>query len=142
MNRRLRHAGLGLLALSLVVTAAARAETATSIRSVTAADMQWTNLRPGLDRVLLLGDPATSGPFVYRIRAPAGLDAGFHTHSADLNSTILSGAVIFEYDGEQHRLDAGSFVSVPANKPHRELVVEATEMEVRGVGPVTTTPIE
>ena len=74
MNRRLRHAGLGLLALSLVVTAAARAETATSIRSVTAADMQWTKLRPGLDRILLLGDPATSGPFVYRIRAPAGLD--------------------------------------------------------------------
>lgn len=102
--------------------------------------LPWVELRPGLSRALLVGDPTAPGPFVYRIQAPAKLDTGWHTHTSDLQATILSGRVVLESAGKQVELGPGSFMAVPAGVIHRERTLAITDMRVSGHGPSRTEP--
>jgi quercetin dioxygenase-like cupin family protein len=106
--------------------------------------LDWRPAPPDLPRgaqvSVLMGDPAAPGPFVVRLRAPAGYQVAAHKHPDVETITVLSGALRF---GEGQRLDpqreqylhAGDFTSAPAGMGHWLVVNEDAVLQVTGMGP-------
>ena len=105
--------------------------------------LKWVEppVLPGAQLAVVQGDPSKEGPFVYRLKMPAGYKVPPHLHKASENVTVLSGTFSIglgeKFDRSNgQELPTGGFVSVPANHPHyawagsRETVVQ-----VHGVGP-------
>src|SRR5215468_7955604 len=78
---------------------------------------------PGAQLAVVQGDPSKAGPFTYRIKMPAGYKIPAHSHKARENVTVLSGVFSVGFgekfdQGKGQALQAGGFVSVPAQRPH------------------------
>jgi quercetin dioxygenase-like cupin family protein len=118
---------------------------------VSADSVQWgpapPSLPPGAEGSALLGSPKEEGPFVLRLKFPAGFVVPPHVHSKDEYVTVISGSVAFG-TGEKADLAAleplppGSFVHLPAGMPHYLQTQEETVVQVNGVGPFDVTYID
>ncbi|KAF2989211.1 cupin domain-containing protein [Methylocystis sp. MJC1] len=109
-----------------------------------ADELDWkpapADLPRGADIAVLFGDPTASGPFVVRVRAPAGYLVPAHKHPDAETVTIISGALRF---GEGQRLDpsvekflhAGDFVAATPGMGHWFTVNEDAVVQVSGAGP-------
>jgi PQQ-dependent dehydrogenase (methanol/ethanol family) len=91
----------------------------------------------------LAGDRRVPGLFAERIRFHSGDRGRPHRHSGDLHVTILRGRTFLgwgtRFDTAGARvLGPGDFVVLPAGRPHFEWVEEDAEIQVQGVGPVST----
>ena len=104
-----------------------------------------TTLPSGRRNIYLVSDRNYSGLFVERSTFPVGYDQGTpHTHSSDFYITVLDGAMYFAF-GEKYDTTLkmkpygpGSFIIVPAGKPHYEWFKQKSVLEIIGVGPVKT----
>ena len=103
----------------------------------------WTEAPPGLPPggkvAMLHGDPARPGPFVLRVRVPAGYKVPLHWHSKDESLTVLSGTLeLTTRDGGSHVqvVERGGFHHVPANVRHVAYARTPTEFQVHGDGPL------
>lgn len=91
----------------------------------------------------LAGDRRTTGLFAERIRFLPGDRGRPHIHSGQLHVTVVRGRIFlnwgtrFDTSGARAMV-AGDFVVLPAGKPHFEWADEPVEIQVQGVGPVTT----
>jgi quercetin dioxygenase-like cupin family protein len=106
--------------------------------------LDWRPTPPDLPRgaqmTVLMGDPMAAGPFVVRLRAPAGYQVAAHKHPDVETITILSGALRF---GEGQGLDprreqflhAGDFASATPGMGHWFVVNEDAVVQVTGTGP-------
>jgi quercetin dioxygenase-like cupin family protein len=109
-----------------------------------ANELDWkpapADLPRGADVAALFGDPQASGPFVVRLRAPAGYQVPAHKHPDTETVTVLSGTLRF---GEGLRLDpraekflhAGDFFAAASGMGHWFTVNEDAVVQVTGVGP-------
>jgi quercetin dioxygenase-like cupin family protein len=94
---------------------------------------------------LLAGDPSKAGSqYTVRLKLPAGVKIGPHTHGDVENVTVLSGTALVgvgtTFDtAHMISLAAGSFVSIPAGTPHYAMAVGDTIVQVNGVGPASMT---
>jgi quercetin dioxygenase-like cupin family protein len=78
---------------------------------------------PGALLAVLVGDPTQPGPYVTRVKVPAGVKLMPHTHPEDRIYTVISGVF---YIGLGTKFDAsklkayppGSVVVLPGNTPH------------------------
>src|ERR671914_2648603 len=118
---------MGLLVLSLGYTAslgiAPSLKAADTHHTVVAADaVKWgpapPSLPPGAQAAALLGSPAKEGPFVLRLKSPAGFLIPPHRHSKDEFVTVISGRVAFGTGASVDRaslkpLPTASFVHLP-----------------------------
>jgi len=106
--------------------------------------VQWSPSPPSLPRgtqiSILSGDPAEPGPFVLRLRMPAGTVIAPHTHATAENVTMLSGAIVHDM-GETmdkargRQVAEGGFVYLPGNMPHSLwTTAAAAEIQVSGTG--------
>ena len=94
----------------------------------------------GAEFAIITGNPGQEGPFVLRIKAPAGYKVPPHIHPADENVTVLSGTVNF---GMGDKVDAaketavkpGGYFKATKGMAHYALFPEATIIQVHGVGP-------
>jgi quercetin dioxygenase-like cupin family protein len=133
-------AALGLF-LSVIGPAAA----AEPHHTIVPADaIKWgaapASLPPGAQAAVLLGSPAKEGPFVLRLRFPAGFVIPPHRHSKDEFVTVISGRVAMS-SGE--KVDRGSlkpllptsFIHLPAGMPHYLWSEAESVVQVNGVGP-------
>jgi quercetin dioxygenase-like cupin family protein len=98
------------------------------------------SLPPGAQGAVLLGSPAKEGPFVLRLKFPAGFVVPPHRHSQHEFVTVISGKVAFgageTVDRETLKtLPAGSFVHLPAGMPHYVWTFEDTVLQVNAMGP-------
>src|ERR1700757_1601107 len=87
---------VGAVALGLLPLAA----TAADEHVIATPDtLKWGPAPPGYPKgtefAVITGNPAQEGPFVLRIRAPAGYKVPPHVHPADENVTVISGSVTF-----------------------------------------------
>jgi len=110
--------------------------------------VQWGDAPPMLPKgaklAVLQGDPSKPGPFVIRLKMPAGYKAAPHWHSQPENLTVLSGTFMV---GMGEKLDkkamkpmhAGDFGSVPAKQPHYAVAKTATVVQIHGEGPFDLT---
>ncbi|EHK59130.1 cupin domain-containing protein [Allomesorhizobium alhagi] len=98
------------------------------------------SLPPGAQAAALLGSPAKEGPFVLRLKFPAGFIVPPHRHSKDEFVTVISGGFGIASGEKLDRaaakpLPAGSFVHLPAGMPHYAVTDGETVVQINGTGP-------
>jgi quercetin dioxygenase-like cupin family protein len=138
-----------LVALSLasaaILGAAPPAPAAEQHHTVVPGDaVKWgpapPSLPPGAQAAILLGSPAKEGPFVIRLKFPAGFIIPPHRHSKDEFVTVISGQFAVAAGEKLDRssakpLPAGSFVHLPAGMPHFAWAESETVVQINGMGP-------
>lgn len=97
-------------------------------------------LPAGAEIAVLLGSPAEEGPFVIRLKFPAGYDVPPHRHPKEEHVTVISGGFGMA-SGEKHDraaaplLPPGSFVRIPVGTAHFAWTEEETIVQLNGIGP-------
>jgi len=140
---------LGLIAgLSLAVMLPAGAMAAAQHVIAQPDSLKWTAAPPVLPKgaqiAVLYGDPGKPGPFVFRLKFPAGYKVAAHMHPNDYNVTVLSGTMYLgmgdKFDPAQGQaLNAGGYLHLPKRMHHYEWASEDTVIELSGIGPVGMT---
>jgi quercetin dioxygenase-like cupin family protein len=115
---------------------------------VNGKDIKWGPAPPffpkGAEFAVLSGDPGKDGPYVVRLKMPAGYKIPAHNHPTTENVTIVSGNF---HIGMGDRLDekkaieltAGGFGEAPAKMNHYAWVTSPTIVQVHGQGPFAIT---
>jgi len=137
---RLIAALLGAIALFI-----AQAQANPAHHTVVAADaVKWgpapPSLPPGAHAAVLLGAPSKEGPFVLRLKFPAGFVIPPHRHPKDESVTVIAGKFAIAAGEKLDRtalksLPAGSFVHLPAGMPHYAWAEAEAVVQINGVGP-------
>jgi quercetin dioxygenase-like cupin family protein len=142
-----------LVALSLgtTIVAAPSPLKAAEHHTVVSADaVAWgpapPSLPPGAQAAVLLGSPAKEGPFVIRLKFPAGFVVPPHRHSKDEFVTVMAGKFAIgtgeKLDRESMNvLPPASFVHLPAGMPHYAAAEAETIVQINGTGPFDVTYI-
>jgi quercetin dioxygenase-like cupin family protein len=140
------HSIVRIIALSLGVAATfGGAQAADTHHTVVPADaIKWgaapPSLPPGAQAAALLGSPAKEGPFVLRLKFPAGFVIPPHRHSKDEFVTVISGKFAITSGEKVDRkslkaLPPQSFVHLPAGMPHYAWAEVETIVQINGTGP-------
>lgn len=131
---------LGILALSLTASAGLAEEM--TVR--TPDSIKWGPAPPALPKgaqlAVLAGDPGANGPYVVRVKLPAGYQVPAHNHPTTENVTVLSGTF---HIGMGDKLDkkhaqvlkVGGFFSMPAKMNHYAWASSAAVIQIHGDGP-------
>jgi quercetin dioxygenase-like cupin family protein len=116
--------------------------------AVAVENVEWgpapPSLPPGAQAAALFGSPREAGPFVLRLKFPAGFVVPPHRHSKDEFVTVISGRFGVE-SGEKldtasgTALPAGSFFHLPNGTPHYAWADGETIVQINGVGPFDVT---
>lgn len=98
------------------------------------------SLPPGAQAAILFGHPGKEGPFVLRLKFPAGFVVPPHRHSKDEFVTVISGTFSITSGEKVDRaaikpLPAASFFHLPAGMPHYAVVEAETVVQINGIGP-------
>jgi len=115
---------------------------------VKSGDVQWTDYpnRPGVKLAVIEGDLTKPGPFLIRVRFPAGYKLGPHTHPNIEHTFVLSGRLRLGYgakeDGPAETLPAGTLIITPPNTVHFLATEEETVVQTHGMGPWASTAIK
>ena len=140
----IRRIALSLGTAAVIGTAALVQADVTHHKVVPADAVEWgpaqASLPPGAQAAALLGHPTKPGPFVLRLKFPAGFTIPPHRHSKDEFVTVISGAFAIAAGEKPDRaaakpLPAGSFVHLPAGMAHYAMTAEPTVVQINGVGP-------
>jgi hypothetical protein len=112
--------------------------------ALAADDLKWAPVPDaipgGAEIAVLLGDPTKPGPFVVRLKFPAGYIFPAHTHSVDELVTVLDGTVHFA-QGEKLDLTKGlplgvhGFNPTAADVPHYLYTERGATIQIQGTGP-------
>jgi len=141
--------GLGAAALFGAATLLLAAEPHHTV--VPADAVKWgpapPSLPPGAQAAVLLGSPAKEGPFVIRLKFPAGFIVPPHRHSKDEFVTVISGQFAVASGEKLEReglksLPAASFVHLPAGMPHYAWAEAEVVVQINGVGPFDVTYVD
>lgn len=128
--------------LGLAVPAAAQ---------VNEADLKWgpapAALPAGAQIAVLTGDPGKAGPFVVRVKLPAGYKVPPHTHPIDEYVTVLSGDLAFGMGdkldaAKATRLTAGGFAVATTGMSHFVVSTGGAELQISAHGPFAITYVD
>ena len=105
------------------------------------------SLPPGAQASPLLGSPAKEGPFVLRLKFPAGFVIPPHRHSKDEFVTVIAGRVAISSGEKVDRaalksVPPASFIHLPAGMPHYLWSEVESIVQINGVGPFDVTYID
>jgi quercetin dioxygenase-like cupin family protein len=141
-----------LLGAAAIPSAVMPAQSAEHHHTAVHADaVQWgpapPSLPPGAQAAVLLGSPAKEGPFVLRLKFPAGFTVPPHRHSKDELVTVISGKFGIASGEKLDRaafksLPPASFVHLPAGMPHYATADGETVVQINGVGPFDVTYVD
>lgn len=97
-------------------------------------------LPAGAQFAVLVGNPGEEGPFVMRLKFPAGYNIPPHRHPKEEHVTVLSGGFGMAL-GETHDRTAaapmspGSFMRIPTGEAHFAWTEEETVVQINAMGP-------
>ena len=141
----IRSLALMLVAATMVGGGLILQATAQQHHTVVAGDaVKWgpapPSLPPGAQAAVLLGSPAKDGPFVIRLKFPAGYIVPPHRHSKDEFVTTISGRFLITTGEKVDRaslkpLPPGSFFHLPAGMAHYAWAEVESVVQVSGMGP-------
>lgn len=103
-----------------------------------------TLLASGRRNIFLVGRRELPGLFVERSIFPPSYRSNPHTHPGNMNITVISGTLNLAFTGSPDSAAVakvygpGSFVIIPADRPHFEWFTETTVMDITGIGPMQT----
>ena len=135
-------------ALAALVPLSAAADDQTVVAR--ADSLKWGPAPPALPKgaqmAVLSGDPGKEGPYVSRVKLPAGYKVAAHMHPGDENVTVISGTFhigmgdkLDEQKGEA--LQAGGYVHMPKGMHHYAWFTDETVIQLNGIGPIGITYI-
>jgi quercetin dioxygenase-like cupin family protein len=90
---------------------------------------------------VLVGDPSIRGAlYVFRAKLPDGYSVPPHWHPMDENVTVIKGMFLLGFgehidEAATHELPAGSYVTLPKEEPHYNLMKGETILQFHGIGP-------
>jgi quercetin dioxygenase-like cupin family protein len=131
---------LGVLALSLTASAGLAEE----MTVATPESLKWGPAPPTLPKgaqlAVLSGDPGAKGPYVVRVKLPAGYQVPAHNHPTTENVTIISGNFNIGMGDKLDKkhgqaLKAGGFFSMPPKMNHYAWTSSAAVIQIHGDGP-------
>lgn len=103
-------------------------------------------LPPGAQAAVLHGHPGKPGPFVLRLKLPAGYIVPPHRHTKDELVTVISGQFVVTAGEKVTRaatpLPSGSFIHLPAGMAHFAMASSETVVQINGVGPFDVTYVD
>ena len=102
------------------------------------------SLPSGAQASVLHGNPGKEGPFVLRLKFPAGFVVPPHQHSKDELVTVISGRFSIiageKVDRAAFRaLPPASFVNLPAGTSHYAVAETESVVQINGIGPFDIT---
>jgi quercetin dioxygenase-like cupin family protein len=105
------------------------------------------SLPSGAQASVLAGNPGKEGPFVLRLKFPAGFVVPPHRHSKDELVTVLSGRFSIMAGEKVDRgafraLPPASFVNLPAGVSHYAVAETESVVQINGTGPFDITYID
>jgi quercetin dioxygenase-like cupin family protein len=112
--------------------------------ALTGAEMKWgpapPSLQKGAELAVISGNPAAAGPFVIRLKVPAGYKVAPHWHPTDEHITVISGTFALgmgdKFDkAAMKEMPAGSYGMLPAEMRHYAMAKTASTVQVHGMGP-------
>ena len=112
-------------------------------------DNAWkdaTSIPPGAQMIMVYGNPKEQGPYVFRVKFPAGYKVPAHKHQDARTVTVLQGNY-WSGVGEQFeqskltKFTPGSFYTTDAGVPHFSWAETEVVIQEMGQGPVSN-PIE
>ena len=137
-----------VLMLAFATTSMGQEATAPKHVIAKPADLKWGAPPPvfeqGASFTVISGNPGEAGPYVVRLKMPAGYKIAPHWHPADENVTVISGTFAIGM-GEKFEkatmteLPAGSYVLLPAEMRHYAMAKTAAIVQVHGMGPFKLT---
>lgn len=157
MQKRLRTTGFATAAMLIgallgLVGAPVFAQTEYVMKGydkTASGDQNWkdaTSIPAGAQMIVLYGDPKKEGPYIFRVKFPAGYKVPPHKHQDARVVTVLEGNY---WSGvgekfEQSKLNKftwGSFYTTAAGVPHFSWAETPVIIQEMGMGPVSD-PIE
>src|SRR5215472_15170577 len=139
MNRVTALAGLAVVALLPLGATADEQHIVAQANSI-----KWGPASPAVPKgaqvAVLFGDPTKEGPYVVRVKLPAGWKIPAHMHPMDEDITVMSGAV---HLGTGDKLDetkgvalkAGDYFHMPKGMHHYVWFDEETTLQNNAIGP-------
>jgi quercetin dioxygenase-like cupin family protein len=130
---------LTLLIIGLPISAAGQQATI-----VQGDSLKWGPASPalptGVQAAVLVGDPSKEGPYVIRLKLPAGYKIAPHMHPNDENVTVISGMFHFAAgdkfdDSKGEALKPGGYAQAPKGVKHYGWASEETIIQLHGIGP-------
>jgi anti-sigma factor ChrR (cupin superfamily) len=111
-------------------------------------ELKWGPAPPvlpkGAEFTVLSGDPGKDGPYVLRLKMPAGYQVPAHNHPTTESITVISGNFhlgmgdkLDEKKGME--LTAGGYGEAPAKMNHFAWATSPTVVQVHGEGPFAIT---
>ncbi|GAB7542813.1 cupin domain-containing protein [Cupriavidus sp. CuC1] len=137
-------AGL-LLSLGTAMPACAEEPAMAGMEMVNPSVMKWgdapESLPKGAKLAVLYGDPGKEGPFVIRLKTPAGYKVPPHWHTQSEYLTVISGTLYLgagdKMDVAQgHALKTGGFHYLPGKAHHYAFSKTPTVIQIHGSGPL------
>ncbi len=110
----------------------------------TPASLKWKDglpsMPPGAKVALLEGDPTRRGPFVMRVKFPAGYRVPPHAHPRPERVTVISGTLYIGMGAKFDRakgkaMPAGTYGTWPAGMKHFGWAEGETVIQLHGDGP-------
>ena len=147
---KLRRLAFGILAEAALLASPVAALAGDMTHGVTSADkMTWGLMDPnqpnGIQIAVLYGDPSKSGPFGLRLKIPANLEIGSHSHSGTEYITVVSGKAKVSWglkadvmSGDD--LGPGSFFWMKSGDHHDLKALEETIVDLNSTGPFDLLP--
>ena len=151
MKRAARALGISMLVIAawaIPTTATMAAATMGDMTFLNSGDIKWGDPPPvmpkGAKIAVIAGDPFKPGPFVVRLKMPAGYKIAPHWHTQAENLTVISGGFYFGSGdtldkANEHRLTAGGFHYLPALAHHYAYTRTPTVVQIHGAGPFDIT---
>lgn len=133
-----------LAASALISTQAMGADSMGEMTFINQGDLKWGDAPPVLPKgakiAVLYGDPFKPGPYVIRLKMPAGYKIAPHWHTQAENLTVISGAFSVgagdSFDkAHAHPIHAGGFHYLPAKAHHFAYTTAPTVLQIHGEGP-------
>ena len=142
-----RHAVVVGVGCMLAASAHAQEAKSTEVL-VTPLELKWGPAPPvfekGASMAVVAGDPGKAGPFVVRLKFPAGYKVNPHWHPTDENVTVISGTLALGMGDKfaaagMKSLPAGGFAVLPAQMHHYAMAKTPAVVQVHAVGPFVLT---
>jgi quercetin dioxygenase-like cupin family protein len=111
---------------------------------VQGAQVTWGDPPPVLNKgaqfAVVSGNPGAAGPFVIRLKMPAGYKIAPHWHPTDEHVTVLSGTFALgmgdTFDAKASKtLTSGGYALLPAEMRHFAWTKDGATVQVHGMGP-------
>jgi len=136
-------------ALTLTSFAGVAGDTPSGAVKFTPADLKWSPSTrvPGLQKAEMTGDDHKTGPYMYRIKFPAGFRMQAHAHPDSRSYTVISGTWYIGWgdkfdESKLIALPAGSFYTEPSSAPHFVATRGEVEIQITGWGPTAVNYVD